>query len=230
MRTIGLLGGMSWESTAEYYRIINQRTAERLGGLHSAKLVLYSVDFEEIAACQKQGDWDKAGDILTGAAKSLEEAGADVVLICTNTMHIIADTVAASIGVSLLHIVDAVAQSIAQSGMNRVGLLGTKFTMEKDFYQDRLRTAGGIDTIVPDEHSRDELNRIIFEELCCGRVLDDSRHFLIGLIEQMAAQGADGVVLACTELPMLVQQSDTPVKVFDTTAIHAEAAVDYALA
>jgi len=229
VRTIGLLGGMSWESTAEYYRIINQRTAETLGGLHSAKLVLYSVDFEEIAACQKQGDWTKTGDILADAAKHVVGAGADVVLIGTNTMHIVADAVTAAINVPLLHIVDAVAQRIVDFGMSRVGLLGTTFTMEKDFYRDRLRTAGGIDAILPDKQDRDAVNRIIFEELCCGRILEESRRYVIGLLDQLATQGAEGVVLACTELPMLVQQSDTPVKVFDTTAIHAEAAVDYAL-
>lgn len=229
MKTIGLIGGMSWESTAEYYRILNQQIAERCGGLHSAKVVLYSVDFADIEARQRQGDWDSAGDMLADAARRLAAAGADFVLICTNTMHIVAGGVSTAVDVPLLHIVDAVGQRIADSGMRRVGLLGTKFTMEGDFYTGRLRTACGIETIVPDTQGRDEVNRIIFQELCLGRIVPKSKRYVTGLIEQLAAEGAEGVVLACTELPLLVRQADTPVRLFDTTAIHAEAAVTEAL-
>ncbi len=229
MKTIGLIGGMSWESTAEYYRILNQRIAERCGGLHSAKVVLYSVDFADIEARQRQGDWTGAGEVLADAARRVAAAGADLVLICTNTMHIVADAVSAAIDIPLLHIVDVVGQSISERGMKRVGLLGTKFTMERDFYAGRLRTVSGIDSIVPDSQSRNEVNRIIFEELCLGRILPESKRFMIDVIRQLAAEGAEGVVLACTELPLLVQQSDTPVTLFDTTAIHAEAAVAAAL-
>jgi len=229
MKTIGLIGGMSWESTAEYYRILNQRIAEHCGGLHSAKVMLYSVDFADIEARQRQEDWTGAGELLADAARRVAAAGADLMLICTNTMHMVADTVSAAVDIPLLHIVDAVGRSISECGMKRVGLLGTKFTMERDFYTGRLLTASGIDSIVPDSRGRDEVNRIIFEELCLGRILPESKRFVIDVIGQLTAQGAEGVVLACTELPLLVHQSDTPVRLFDTTAIHAEAAVAAAL-
>ncbi|MZD03836.1 amino acid racemase [Streptomyces sp. SID5785] len=228
MRTIGLLGGMSWESTAEYYRLLNELTRARLGGLHSARCVLYSVDFAEIEQLQVQGRWDEAGELLADAAAALERAGADLVLICTNTMHKVADRVADAVSVPLLHLADATADAVLAAGVTRVGLLGTAFTMEQDFYRARL-AARGLDVIVPDAPERAIVHRVIYEELCLGIVRDASREAYREVIGSLVGRGAAGVVLGCTEIELLVGQQDSPVPVFPTTRLHAEAAVTAAL-
>ncbi|MFI9235710.1 aspartate/glutamate racemase family protein [Streptomyces sp. NPDC053079] len=229
MKTIGLIGGMSWESTAEYYRILNERTRERLGGLHSARCVLHSVDFAEIEQLQVQGRWAEAGEVLAGAARSLEAAGADLLLICTNTMHKVADSVEAAVSVPLLHLADATAAAVRAAGLRRVGLLGTAFTMEQDFYRGRL-TAGGLDVRVPDSEGRALVHRVIYEELCLGVVREESRAAYRRVVEDLVAEGAEGVILGCTEIELLIGPEDSPVPVFPTARLHAEAAVDAALA
>jgi len=229
MKTIGLLGGMSWESTQSYYRAINQAVREQLGGLHSAKIVLYSVDFAEIETLQVQGDWDKAGELLAAAASAVERAGADFLVICTNTMHKVAPAIAAGISLPILHIADATADELMAQGVKKVGLLGTRFTMEQAFYKDRL-IARGIAVVVPDQADRDSVNRVIYEELCLGTIKADSRARYLDIIHRLQLQGAEAVILGCTEIALLVQQSDTPVALFDTTAIHAQQAVRLALA
>ncbi|MCY0926143.1 aspartate/glutamate racemase family protein [Streptomyces sp. H27-H1] len=229
MKTIGLIGGMSWESTAEYYRILNERTRERLGGLHSARCVLYSVDFAEIERLQVQGRWAEAGEVLAGAARSLEAAGAELLLICTNTMHKVADSVEAAVSVPLLHLADTTAAAVRAAGLTRVGLLGTAFTMEQEFYRGRLG-AGGLDVLVPDPEGRALVHRVIYEELCLGIVRDESRAAYRRVVEDLVAQGAEGVVLGCTEIELLIGPEDSPVPVFPTARLHAEAAVDAALA
>ncbi len=228
MKTIGLLGGMSWESTAEYYRLLNEFTRERLGGLHSARCVLYSVDFAEIEQLQVQGRWDEAGEVLASAARSLEAAGADLVLLCTNTMHKVADQVQAAVSVPLLHLADATAEAVRAQGLRRVGLLGTAFTMEQDFYRGRL-AAGGLDVSVPDADGRALVHRVIYEELCLGVVREESRTAYREVIASLVAAGAEGIVLGCTEIELLVGTEDSPVPVFPTARIHAAAAVDAAL-
>jgi len=228
MKTIGLLGGMSWESTAEYYRLLNSLVRERLGGLHSAKCVLYSVDFAEIERLQVEGRWDEAGAVLAGAAKSVEAAGADLLLICTNTMHKVADQVAAAVGVPLLHLADTTAEAVLAQGIRRVGLLGTAFTMEQDFYRGRLADAG-LDVLVPDAEGRATVHRVIYDELCLGIVRDESRAAYQRVIGDLVAGGAEGIVLGCTEIELLVGPGDSPVPVFPTTRLHAEAAVTLAL-
>ncbi|MCF3182941.1 aspartate/glutamate racemase family protein [Streptomyces polychromogenes] len=229
MRTIGLIGGMSWESTAEYYRLINEFTRERLGGLHSARCVLYSVDFAEIERLQVQGRWAEAAEVLAEAGRSLERAGADMVLICTNTMHKVADQVEAAVSVPLLHLADATAQAVRDAGLRRIGLLGTAFTMEEDFYRDRL-AAGGLEVRVPDAAGRSVVHRVIYEELCLGVVREESRRAYRHIIEELVAQGAEGVVLGCTEIELLVGPQDSRVPVFPTARLHAAAAVEAALA
>lgn len=229
MRTIGLIGGMSWESTAEYYRILNERTRERLGGLHSARCVLHSLDFAEIEQLQVQGRWAEAGEVLAAAARSLEAAGADLLLICTNTMHKVADSVEAAVSVPLLHLADATADAVRAAGLRRVGLLGTAFTMEQDFYRGRL-AAGGLDVRVPDSEGRALVHRVIYEELCLGVVRDASRAAYRRVVEDLVAEGAEGVILGCTEIELLIGPEDSPVPVFPTARLHAEAAVDAALA
>ena len=229
MKTIGLLGGMSWESTQSYYRAINQAVREQLGGLHSAKIVLYSVDFAEIETLQVQGDWDKAGELLAAAASAVERAGADFLVICTNTMHKVAPAIAAGISLPILHIADATADELIAQGVTKVGLLGTRFTMEQAFYKDRL-VARGIAVVVPDQDDRNHVNRVIYEELCLGTIRADSRARYLDIICRLQLQGAEAVILGCTEIALLVQQSDTPVALFDTTAIHARQAVRLALA
>ncbi|MEV6776944.1 aspartate/glutamate racemase family protein [Streptomyces syringium] len=229
MRTIGLIGGMSWESTAEYYRILNERTRERLGGLHSARCVLHSLDFAEIEQLQIQGRWAEAGEVLAAAARSLEAAGADLLLICTNTMHKVADSVEAAVSVPLLHLADATAAAVRAAGLRRVGLLGTAFTMEQDFYRGRL-AAGGLDVRVPDSEGRALVHRVIYEELCLGVVRDASRAAYRQVVEDLVAEGAEGVILGCTEIELLIGPEDSPVPVFPTARLHAEAAVDAALA
>ncbi|MFE7592810.1 aspartate/glutamate racemase family protein [Kitasatospora sp. NPDC057512] len=228
MKTIGLIGGMSWESTAEYYRLLNRLTRERLGGLHSARLVLYSVDFAEIERLQTAGRWEEAGEVLADAARSLEAAGADLLLICTNTMHKVADQVAAAVSVPLLHLADTTAAAVRAAGLRRVGLLGTAFTMEQDFYRGRL-AAGGLDVLVPQADSRALVHRVIYEELCVGLVREESRAAYRRVIGELVAGGAEGIVLGCTEIELLVRPEDSPVPVFPTTRLHAEAAVDAAL-
>jgi aspartate racemase len=229
LKTIGLLGGMSWESTLPYYQIINRTVSERLGELHSADLVLYSVDFHEIEQLQHAGDWDATARILVRRAKSVEAAGAECLVLCTNTMHKVADEIQNAIDVPLLHIADAVALEIKSSGTTMVGLLGTRFTMEQDFYRERLQGYHGLQVIIPDEGDRESIHRVIYDELCLGQVRDASRAEFVRIIASLAQDGADGVILGCTEIAMLVGFADVDVPLFDTTEIHARAAVDWAL-
>lgn len=229
MKTIGLIGGMSWESTQEYYRILNEETKRVLGGFHSAKCILYSVDFAEIERLQHEDRWEDLTAIMVRAAHSLENAGADFILICTNTMHKMADDVQKSIGVPLLHLVDATAEQIRQDGLTKVGLLGTKFTMEQDFYKGRLSDRFGIEAIIPDDEEREFIHQVIYHELCQGIVNQASREKFIQIINHLIAHGAGGIVLGCTEIPLLIKQAEIPVRVYDTTEIHAKAAVALAL-
>jgi len=229
MKTIGLIGGMSWESTAEYYRIINEAVRERLGRLHSAKIVMYSVDFEEVEQLQHQGRWDKATNLMIDAAKRVERGGVDFVLICTNTMHKMADDVAANISIPLLHVADATAEKITSLGLKEIGLLGTKFTMEQDFYKGRLKEKFGIRVVIPNESEREIVHNVIYKELCLGAIKDSSREQVKAIINRLSDNGVQGIILGCTELPLLIKQEDCSVPLFDTTAIHAEAAVQYAL-
>ncbi|WP_369355600.1 aspartate/glutamate racemase family protein [Streptomyces sp. cg2] len=228
MKTIGLIGGMSWESTAEYYRLLNELTRERLGGLHSAKCVLYSVDFAEIERLQVEGRWDEAGEVLAEAAKALEAAGADLLLICTNTMHKVADQVSSAVDVPLLHLADTTAEAVRGSGLRRIGLLGTAFTMEQDFYRGRL-AHHGLDVLVPDAAGRETVHRVIYEELCLGIVKEESRAAYVAVIDELIAAGAEGIVLGCTEIELLVRPQDSAVPLFPTTRLHAEAAVTHAV-
>ena len=228
MKTIGLLGGMSWESTQTYYRLLNEQIKARLGGLHSAKIVLYSVNFAEIEAFQRCGEWDRAGATLALAALALERAGADFLVIGTNTMHKVAPEVEAAIGIPLLHIADATAKVLNQDGIRKVGLLGTRFTMEQAFYRERLEAAG-IEVVIPKPAERDMVHRVIFEELCLGIIEPSSRQAYLEVVDGFARQGAEAVVLGCTEVGLLVQQAQTTVRLYDTTAIHAAQAVDWAL-
>lgn len=229
MKTIGLLGGMSWESTIPYYRLINEGIKQRLGGLHSASLLLHSVDFHDIEACQASGEWDKAGEILAQAALGLERAGAQGILLCTNTMHKVASQIEESCSLPFLHIADATGRAIAASGMKRVALLGTRYTMEQDFYRGRLESQFGIESLTPDEADRARINQIIFEELCLGTFSDASRHYYLSVIDKLAKQGAQGVIFGCTEIGLLVPASESVLPVFDTTAIHAADAVEFML-
>lgn len=229
MKRIGLLGGMSWQSTAEYYRLLNELAAERLGGLHSAECVLYSVDFAEIERLQADSRWDEAGGILAEAASALERAGAQVLLICTNTMHRVADQVQAAICIPLLHLADATAQAVQARNVRRVGLLGTAFTMEQDFYRGRLESHG-LEVLTPDEPGRALVHRVIYEELCLGIVRDESRDVYRGVIADLVTAGAEGIILGCTEIELLIGQQNCSVPVFPTTRLHAEAAIDLALA
>ncbi len=229
MKTLGLLGGMSWESTIPYYRFINEGVKARLGGLHSAKLVLHSVDFHEIEASQASGDWDKAGDMLAQAACGLEKAGAEAIVLCTNTMHKVAAHIEAACSLPFLHIADATGRAISQSGMNTVALLGTRYTMEQDFYRGRLTEKFGIATRIPDEAERERINHIIFHELCMGVFRDESRHYYQQVISRLAEQGAQGVIFGCTEIGLLLDQQNCPLPLFDTAALHAEDAVNFML-
>lgn len=229
MKTIGLLGGMSWESTQGYYRIINQGVKQSLGGLHSARILLYSLDFEDIAAQQRAGDWEAAGGILADAAVRLESAGAEGLLICTNTMHKVAPVIEQAISIPLLHIADATAEALVSQGVTNVGLLGTLFTMEQDFYRGRLHDHYGLNVLIPESEDRRSVNRIIFEELCQGRFEPASKTVLLNIIGKLQKDGADAVILGCTELGMLIEQTDTPVPLLDTTLIHARKAVEFVL-
>jgi len=229
MKTIGLLGGMSWESTLEYYRMINQGVKSALGGLHSAEIVLYSVDFDPIEKLQHQGDWDETGRILAKAALNIQAAGADFLLICTNTMHKVSKPIEAAIDIPLLHIADATAETLLKQNIKKVGLLGTAFTMEHDFYKGRLKTKHGIDVIVPQKEDRALVHKIIYQELCLGKILDKSKTEYLRIIDALVKEGAEAIILGCTEIGMLVKQEDTRVKIIDTTIIHAEKAVEFAL-
>ncbi len=229
MKTIGLIGGMSWESTESYYRLINETIKVALGGLHSAKLVLVSVDFAEIENLQHQGKWDETGQILTHAAQSLEKAGADFILICTNTMHLVAPQVQAGISIPLLHIADATAEEVSKFGISKIGLLGTAFTMEEDFYKGRLEKEFGLEVLVPNQADRKVVHQIIYDELCLGKIEDASRHEYIRIIDDLVEQGVEGVILGCTEISLLVKPQHTTTELFDTTRIHALKAVEKAL-
>ncbi|MGP9766037.1 aspartate/glutamate racemase family protein [Halomonas sp. AOP13-D3-9] len=229
MRVIGVLGGMSWESTQGYYRALNEGVKAALGGFHSAKIVMVSVDFAEIEALQQQGDWNAAGELLASAAQSVERAGADCLLIATNTMHKVSPAIEQAITIPLLHIADATAEQLNADGITRVGLLGTRFTMEQNFYTGRLEEQFGIEVVVPDQAERDVVHQIIYQELCQGRIEDDSRQRYLAIIDSLHAQGAQAVILGCTEIAMLVSQRDTSVPLYDTTALHAQKAVVWAL-
>ncbi|TGN40991.1 aspartate/glutamate racemase family protein [Marinobacter confluentis] len=228
MKTIGLIGGMSWESTQTYYRLINQKIKDELGGLHSAKLVLYSVNFAEIETLQQRGDWSTAADILSSAARALESAGADFMVLCTNTMHKVARQIEQAVSIPLLHIADATASALKENGVSSVGLLGTRFTMEQAFYRDRLEEQG-IRVTVPEEKQRELIHTVIFDELCRGETRPDSKAAYLKVVASLADRGAQGVILGCTEIGLLIQASDTEVRLFDTTEIHAEQAVQLAL-
>jgi len=229
MKTIGLIGGMSWESTIPYYRQINETIKNRLGGLHSAKIILFSVDFHEIEQLQHAGEWGKAGDILAQAAAGLERAGADGIIICTNTMHKVAGQVQAAASIPLLHIADPTAEAIKNAGLNTVGLLGTRFTMEQDFYRSRLERDHGLKVLIPEDADRNLVHKVIYEELCLGVVREDSRMAYAGAIDRLVDKGAQAIILGCTEISLLVQQGDARVPLFDTTAIHAMAAASWML-
>jgi aspartate racemase len=228
MRLLGVLGGMSWTSTAEYYRLLNRGVATRLGGLHSARVLLHSVDFAPVAAMQHDGDWAGTAAVLVEAARGLEGAGAEGLLLATNTMHKVADEIEDAAGIPLLHIADATAARLVAEGRRKVGLLATAFTMEQDFYTDRLREHG-LEVLVPNEAERGEVHRIIYDELCLGVVRDESRVRYRQVMGRLAERGAEAIILGCTEIMLLVDAGDSPVPLYDTTAIHAEAAVDWLL-
>lgn len=229
MKTIGLIGGMSWQSTVGYYQALNQGVKESLGGLHSAQIAMISVDFDTIEKMQCAGDWDGTAQILSDAAKGIEAAGADFFLICTNTMHKVAPAVEAAVQIPLLHIADATARVLIQDKIDRVGLLGTAFTMEEDFYKGRLSSTHGLDVVIPGKEDRQMVHDVIYKELCLGNICQDSKKEYLRVIETLAQEGAQAVILGCTEIGMLVQQEDTSVPLYDTTAIHAQSAVTYAL-
>ncbi|MDU6345347.1 MAG: aspartate/glutamate racemase family protein [Clostridium sp.] len=223
MKTIGLIGGMSWESTVTYYQVINQIVNQELGGLHSAKILLYSVDFAEIEKCQADGDWDKSADILSAAARNLEKAGADFIVICTNTMHKIAPQIQSKIGIPILHIAEATADELKSCNITKIALLGTKYTMTQDFYKEKL-TRAGITVLIPDEQEIETVNNIIYKELCLGIISEISKEKYRDIIKALSRRGAEGVILGCTEIGMLIRQQDTDLPVFDTTRIHASKA------
>jgi aspartate racemase len=230
MKTIGLIGGMSWESTIPYYRQINETVKQRLGGLHSAKIILFSVDFFEIERLQHAGDWPAAGALLADAARALERAGADCVVLCTNTMHKVAAAIEAAVPLPLLHIADPTATAIKAAGLHTIGLLGTRFTMEQDFYRARLKTRHGLTVLVPNAIERDTVHSIIYNELCLGQILPASRAAYRATMAQLVAQGAQAIILGCTEIGLLVGPNDASVPLFDTTALHATSAAEWALA
>ena len=229
MKTLGLIGGMSWESTVPYYREINQTIKGRLGGLHSARLLLYSVDFADIEALQVSGQWDAAGAMLADVARSLERAGADALVLCTNTMHKVAADIQAAVRIPLLHIADPTAQAIQQAGLTTVGLLGTRFTMEQDFYRSRLEQTHGLTVLVPSSADRERVHRVIYDELCLGTRTESSRRAYLQIIGDLKRQGAQAIILGCTEIGLLIQAQDCSLPLFDTTALHARSAADWAL-
>ena len=230
MKVIGLIGGMSWNSTLEYYRIINDSFNRRLGGLHSARLVLYSLDFDEIQRAQHEGRWDDMTRVLVDASNAVKRAGADFLIICTNTMHKVADDIEEKVGLPVLHVVDVTGDAIKERGLHRIGLLGTRFVMTEPFYQERLRDRFAIEVFVPREGDIDIIHQIIYNELCEGKIKASSRRVCVDVISRLIGEGAEGIVLGCTELPLLIQPSDIHAPLFDTTRLHAEAAVNLALA
>jgi aspartate racemase len=229
MKTIGLIGGMSWESSSEYYRIINETVRERLGGLHSAECIMYSADFEEIENLQHQGKWEELTKLMLNFAQKLEGAGADFIVICTNTMHKMAEEVENNTNIPLLHIADATAEKIIEKGLGKLGLLGTNFTMEEDFYKKRLEEKYNIEVIIPSQNDRRIIDSVIYHELCLGIIKQSSKEKYKEVINRLISDGADGVILGCTEIPLLVSQGDVKMPVFDTTTIHAKSAVEFAL-
>ena len=229
MKTIGLIGGMSWESSLEYYRIVNETVKEKLGGLHSCKCLMYSVDFGVIEALQHQNKWDELTKLMIEAAQNLKHGGADFIVICTNTMHKMAPEIEHATGLNVLHIADVTGAAISKDQIQKVGLLGTRFTMEGDFYKKRLKDNYDIEVIIPEDTDRQIIHDIIYNELCLGVIKDDSRQKYIDIINKLCANGAEGIILGCTEIPLLIKQSDVLIPVYDTTKIHAESAVDFAL-
>ena len=229
MRTLGLIGGMTWHSTVDYYRLINEGVHERLGGSHSAEIVMLSVDFNPVEDMQAKGDWPAMGRLMAGAARTLESAGAEGLVICANTMHRLADDITAAVKIPLLHIADAAAGAVKRAGIGTIGLLGTRYTMEMDFYRGRLAAKHGLKVLIPDEPGRTTVHDIIYQELGHGLVRQEARQAYIKVIDDLVKRGAEGVILGCTEIPLLIKEKDSPVPVFDTTALHAAAAVDFAL-
>jgi aspartate racemase len=229
MKTIGLIGGMSWESSLEYYRLINEKTKELLGGFHSSQCLMYSVDFAEIVELQHAGQWEALDDIMVYAAKKLEDAGADLLVLCTNTMHLCSPAIKAHTSIPFLHIAEATGEAIVSQGIRKVALLGTKFTMEKDFYKATLQDQFGIETLIPNEEERDQVHQVIYGELVKGKILDKSRETFKTIIGRLQREGARGVILGCTEIPLLISNTDVDIPVFDTTRIHAEKAVEMAI-
>ncbi|NRA77391.1 MAG: aspartate/glutamate racemase family protein [Pseudoalteromonas sp.] len=229
MKTIGLIGGMSWESTQSYYQLLNQGIKNKLGGLHSAKIVLVSLDFAEIAVLQQQQDWPQMAEILIKAAKQVEAAGADYLLICTNTMHKLAEQVQAAVAIPLLHIADAVGENLIQHNFKKVALLGTQFTMEQDFYKQRLADKFAIDVLIPDAQERETVHRVIYDELCKGIISPESKAEYLTIIDDLTQQGAEAIILGCTEIALLVQQSDTSIPLLDSTALHCAMALENSL-
>jgi aspartate racemase len=229
MKTIGLVGGMSWESTLEYYRIINEAVKERLGGFHSARIVIVSVDFAEIESLQHKGEWDRMAVMLGEAFRAVERGGADFALLCTNTMHKVFDRIQEAVRIPLVHIVDVTGREIKGRGLGRVGLLGTRFTMEQDFYKGKLARDYGLEVLVPDEGERQVIHGILYNELCLGKIKDASRDVFREIIGRLEGRGAQGIILGCTEIPLIVKADDSRLPLFDTTALHAKAAVDLAL-
>ena len=228
LKTIGLIGGMSWESTVTYYKIINEVIKEKLGGLHSAKCVLYSVDFQEIEECQANGNWEKSGEILGEAAYNLEKAGADFIVICTNTMHKVVNQIKEKISIPILHIAEMTAEEILEKGLENIALLGTKYTMEQDFYKSKL-IEKGINVIIPDKNDVEIINKVIYDELCLGTINSDSKKKFLEIVDKLRSKGAEGIILGCTEIGLLIKNADTDVPLFDTAIIHAEQAAIYSI-
>ena len=228
MKTIGLIGGMSWESTATYYKIINETVKEKLGGLHSAKCILYSVDFQEIEECQANGNWEKSGEILGEAANNLEKAGADFIVICTNTMHKVVNQIKEKISIPILHIAEMTAEKILEKGLKNIALLGTKYTMEQDFYKSKL-IEKGINVIIPDKNDIEIINKVIYDELCLGTINSNSKKKFLEIVDKLRNKGAEGIILGCTEIGLLIKNEDTDVPLFDTAIIHAEQAAIYSI-
>ena len=228
LKTIGLIGGMSWESTATYYKIINETVKEKLGGLHSAKCILYSVDFQEIEECQANGNWEKSGEILGEAAYNLEKAGADFIVICTNTMHKVVNQIKEKISVPILHIAEMTAEKILEKGLKNIALLGTKYTMEQDFYKSKL-IEKGINVIIPDKNDIEIINEVIYDELCLGTINSNSKKKFLEIVDKLRNKGVEGIILGCTEIGLLIKNEDTDVPLFDTAIIHAEQAAMYSI-
>ena len=228
LKTIGLIGGMSWESTVTYYKIINETVKEKLGGLHSAKCILYSVDFQEIEECQANGNWEKSGEILGEAANNLEKAGADFIVICTNTMHKVVNQIKEKISIPILHIAEMTAEKILEKGLKNIALLGTKYTMEQDFYKSKL-IEKGINVIIPDKNDIEIINEVIYDELCLGTINSDSKKKFLEIVHKLRSKGAEGIILGCTEIGLLIKNEDTDVPLFDTAIIHAEQAAIYSI-